>query len=80
MFQPQIWLCIMTISTVNLSHLEHLQAAGADQDTIDFVQNCHDELLQFLDSPDEGFQLSRLLNSPQPDGECLIFYMLLFTY
>jgi hypothetical protein len=52
----------------NQDHMAHLRASGAHQDTVDFVQNCHDEIIQLLDGLNEVFQ-------PYPDGECLFFYM-----
>jgi hypothetical protein len=34
---------IMAHFKENQDHLAHLRASGAHQDTVDFVQNCHDE-------------------------------------
>jgi hypothetical protein len=59
-------------------HLGHLQASGADQDTIDSVQDCQDKISQLLDYMNEGVQSSRLSQSPHPDGECLIFYAFIY--
>jgi hypothetical protein len=51
----------------NLDHLNHLRASGVHQDTLAFVQNCHDEIMQLLHSIDEEFDP----RSSYPAGECI---------
>jgi hypothetical protein len=59
----------------NQEHLGHLRTSGAHLDAVAFVQNCHDKIIQLLDSLNES-QSSRRSESPYPDGECLFFYVL----
>jgi hypothetical protein len=63
----------------NLKHLNNLIASGAHQNTVDWVQSCHYQLEELLDSLAEESQSSRQPGSPYPDGEHLIC-MLLITY
>ena len=69
---------ILAHSKQNLQHLGHLQASGADQDTIYFVQECQNKILQLLNDLNEEVQSSRLSKSPDPDGECLILYSFIY--
>ena len=48
--------------------------SGANQDTLDFVQNCHYQMLQLLDSLDGRSNISGPSRSPYTGGEYLISY------
>jgi hypothetical protein len=54
------------------SHLDHLRASGAQQETIAFVQGCHHKITGVLNSLEES-QSSGQSGSPYPDGEYLLF-------
>ena len=54
----------------NAEHLEHLRNSGANQDFVDFVQDCHDQMVDLIDSFNEGTHFSGQSGSPYPSGEC----------
>lgn len=58
----------------NLAHLNNLRASGANLDTLEFVENCHYELIQLLSSLADESQATRPPASPDLDGESLFFY------
>jgi hypothetical protein len=60
----------------NSTHLDHLRASGAQQDTIAFVQGCHYQITQLLNSLEES-QSSGQSGSPYPDGEYLLNCLLI---
>jgi hypothetical protein len=68
---------ILTHFKENQEHLGLLRTSGAHLDAVDFVQHCHDEIIQLLDSLNESPSLRRS-ESPSSDGECLFFYV--FNY
>jgi hypothetical protein len=57
----------------NLNHLDQLRASGADQDTVDLLQDYHHWIIQLFNSLAEESQSSRQFGSPYPDGEYLLF-------
>jgi hypothetical protein len=63
----------------NLKHLNNLIASGAPQNTVDFVQSCHQKLSELLTSLSEESQSSKQPGSPYPDGEHLIFMLPITT-
>jgi hypothetical protein len=54
----------------NQEHLNNLIATGADQDTVDFVQECDTQITELLSSLAEESQSSRQSRSAYPDGRC----------
>ena len=56
----------------NLAHLNHLRASGTHQSSVDFVQNCYNQVSQLLNS------LARWSGYPNPDSECP--HILCFNY
>ncbi|KAH9074891.1 hypothetical protein EDB83DRAFT_2312377 [Lactarius deliciosus] len=52
----------------NLTHLNHLRASGAHQSSVDFVQNCYNQISQLLNSLAEGSRSSRWSGYPYPDN------------
>jgi hypothetical protein len=61
---------ILTHFKDNLDHLNYLRASGAHQDTLSFVESCHDEIMQLLHSIDGDFDLG----SSSLAGECIFTY------
>ncbi|KAN0132060.1 hypothetical protein V8E53_010097, partial [Lactarius tabidus] len=64
---------ILTHFKDNLDHLNYLRASGAHQDTLSFVESCHDEIMQLLHSIDGDFDLGSSsladpTSAPYPDG------------
>ena len=54
----------------NLQHLDHLMESGADLDTLAFVEECHYQMLELLNTLTEGAQ-SGQHGSPYAAGELL---------
>jgi hypothetical protein len=51
----------------NLDHLNNLRASGEHLDTLAFMENCHNEIMQLLHSIDEDFEPG----SSYSAGECI---------
>jgi hypothetical protein len=56
----------------NQEHLDHLLESGADQDTVDFVQQCNYQMLHLLNVLAEGAP-SGQPGSSHSAGKCYIF-------
>ena len=66
----------------NQEQLEHLVNSGANQDFVDFVQGCHHQMIDLIDSLTDGAHSSEQSGSPYPGSEhfLITFKMTLITY
>lgn len=64
----------------NAEHLEQLRNSGANKDFVDFVQDCHDQMIVLIDSFNEGAHSSGQSRSPYPSGECSYDFQDDFNY
>jgi hypothetical protein len=55
---------------LNQEHLEQLLTSEANQDYLDFVQGCHAQMVDLIDSLNEGAHSSGQPGTPYPGGEC----------
>ena len=58
---------ILTHFKANLDHLTNLRHSGAHQDTLAFVEDCHNEIMQLLHNIVEDFDPG----SFYPASECI---------
>ena len=63
----------------NQEHLEQLLISQANQDYVDFVQGCHDQMVDLIDSLGGGVHSSGQPGTPYSGGECSYDFQVNFT-